>query len=67
MDEIEKITQPTGFFRINRQFIVHIRSIKKMLALQKGRVKLTLEPATNLETIVSTDRAAEFKKWLTGG
>lgn len=66
MDELEKMAHNYGFFRINRQFIVHIRAIKKMVALPKGRVKLTLEPATNLETIVSTERAAEFKKWLSG-
>ncbi|MGZ5245418.1 MAG: LytR/AlgR family response regulator transcription factor, partial [Bacteroidia bacterium] len=67
MDELEKMAQQYGFFRINRQFIVHIRAIKKMVALHKGRVKLSLEPATNLETIVSTERAAEFRKWLSGG
>ncbi len=66
MDELEKQSIAYGFLRINRQFIVHIRSIKKMVSLPKSRVKLTLEPATNLETIVSTERAAEFKKWLSG-
>ncbi|RZL66636.1 MAG: response regulator transcription factor, partial [Pedobacter sp.] len=40
MDELEKLSQPAGFFRINRQFIVHIRAVKKMVSLTKGRVKL---------------------------
>ncbi len=32
----------------------------------KSRVKVELEPATDLETIVSTERSSEFKKWLVG-
>ena len=32
----------------------------------KSRVKVELDPSTDLETIVSTERSAEFKKWLVG-
>jgi hypothetical protein len=33
----------------------------------KSRVKVDLEPPTvDLETIVSTERSSEFKKWLVG-
>ncbi|CAN5573677.1 LytTR family DNA-binding domain-containing protein [soil metagenome] len=66
LDELEKLLEPKEFFRINRQFIVCIDAIDKMLAVSKSRVKLTLKPASEHETIVSTERSPEFKKWLAG-
>ncbi|MCX6276294.1 MAG: LytTR family DNA-binding domain-containing protein [Bacteroidetes bacterium] len=66
LDELEKMLEPKEFFRINRQFIVGVDAIDKMLAVSKSRVKLTLKPPSDQETIVSTERSPEFKKWLAG-
>ena len=66
LDELEKMLEPKEFFRINRQFIVSVDAIDKMLAVSKSRVKLTLKPPSDQETIVSTERSPEFKKWLAG-
>lgn len=66
LDELEEILTPEKFFRINRQFIVNIKAIDKMFSVSKSRVKLTLTPICEHETIVSTERSPEFKKWLTG-
>lgn len=64
LDELEKLLEPKEFFRINRQFIVGIESIDKMIAVSKSRVKLSLKPPAEQETIVSTERSPDFKKWL---
>lgn len=66
LDELESILDPAVFFRINRQFIVNIHAIEKMLAWSKSRVKIILKPASTHETIVSTERSPHFKEWLTG-
>jgi DNA-binding LytR/AlgR family response regulator len=66
LDELESIIDPSIFFRINRQFIVNISAIDKMLAWSKSRVKIILKPSTEIETIVSTERSPHFKEWLTG-
>ena len=66
LDEVEHLVDPQEFFRINRQFIVNIVSIEKMLAWSKSRVKLMLKPSCDIETIVSTERSPLFKEWLTG-
>lgn len=66
LDETEKILDSTKFFRINRQFIVNISAIQKMLVVSKSRVKLTLNPPSQIETIVSTERSSHFKDWLEG-
>lgn len=66
LDELEEILDPSEFFRINRQFIIHIKSIESMTSYSKSRIKITLKPSCTVETIVSTERSAEFKQWLLG-
>ncbi|HEX5001047.1 MAG TPA: LytTR family DNA-binding domain-containing protein [Bacteroidia bacterium] len=66
LDQLEQVLDPQLFFRINRQFIVNVNSIKRMTAWSKSRIKLDLNPACEIETIVSTERSPEFKIWITG-
>jgi len=66
LDELETILDPKIFFRINRQFIINVEAIEKMVAFSKSRVKIYLKPTSEIETIVSAERSAEFKRWLTG-
>lgn len=66
LDKLEGMINPEVFFRINRKYIVFVDAIKNMVAWSRSRVKLELNPKADdeMETIVSIDRAAEFKKWL---
>jgi len=64
IDKLEKILDPIQFFRINRKFIISFESINNMYAFSKGKILIELIPHCKLETIVSSDRAATFKKWL---
>ncbi len=66
LEKLEETTNPKKFFRINRQFIIGIDSIKEMISYSKSRVKVDLSPPSDLETIVSTERSPLFKKWLLG-
>jgi two-component system response regulator LytT len=66
LEKLQEMVNPKYFFRINRQFIIHIKAIKDMVAYSKSRIKLQLEPMSNMEIIVSTERSPEFKKWLIG-
>lgn len=66
MEGFEKVLNPQLFYRINRQFIVHLKAISKMTPASKQRIELLLEPATNYETITSFERTPSFKKWLLG-
>ena len=64
MDKIASELDPRSFFRINRQLIVSFPAIKSMAPYSKSRVKVLLAPATDIESIVSVERSAEFKAWL---
>lgn len=66
MDKVESMVSPKQFFRINRQFIISISAIAEMHTHSKSRVKIVLNPPAKEEAVVSAEKSADFKKWLTG-
>jgi len=66
LENLEIMIDPTKFFRINRQYIIHIEAIQQMHAHSKARVRIDLLPAAHEEVIVSTEKSPLFKKWLEG-
>lgn len=66
LEQIEESMDHDLFFRVNRQYIVHIKSIKDMKQESKGRLRLTLDPASEDIVISSTERSPSFKNWLKG-
>jgi DNA-binding LytR/AlgR family response regulator len=66
LDRLETMLNPSLFFRINRKYLVNMGSIANMVAWSRGRIKLELKPKADdeLDTIVSIDRSADFRKWL---
>lgn len=66
LDRLEKQLDPQRFIRLNRQLIVHLHSIKELLAYSKSRVKVVLDPPYGDDAIVSSERSAHFKRWLAG-
>jgi len=66
LDNLENIIDPSQFFRINRRYLVSMKSIANMFAWSRSRIKLVLKPPTDdeMDTIVSIDRTADFKKWM---
>jgi two-component system, LytTR family, response regulator LytT len=66
LENLEVMIDPSKFFRINRQYIIHIEAIQHMHAHSKARVRIDLAPAAHEEVIVSTEKSPLFKKWLEG-
>ena len=66
LDKLEEMLDPDIFYRINRQFIINIKAIGEMYSYSKSRVKIELNPPCEIETIASTERSGDFKKWLSG-
>lgn len=66
LEKVEEMISPTHFFRINRQFIIHIEAIQGMQIYSKSRFKVDLEPECDLEAIVSAERSPRFRKWVSG-
>jgi two-component system LytT family response regulator len=66
LENLEMMIDPARFFRINRQYIIHIDAIQQMHAHTKARVRIDLAPSAHEEVIVSTEKSPLFKKWLEG-
>jgi DNA-binding LytR/AlgR family response regulator len=66
LSSLNEVVDPRLFFQINRQYIIRISAIQEMITYSKGRLKLHIDPKTPTETIVSTEKASRFKRWLEG-
>jgi DNA-binding LytR/AlgR family response regulator len=64
LEELDGTLDPHHFFRINRSYIAHIRSIQKIHMHFNGRLKIELALCDDNDIFVSRQRVTEFKKWL---
>jgi two-component system response regulator LytT len=64
LDELMDLLDPKRFFRANRQFIVAFDSIAEIHPYFKGRIKIMLQPKSDEEVVISSDRSPDFKKWI---
>ncbi|WP_353720017.1 LytTR family DNA-binding domain-containing protein [Dyadobacter sp. 676] len=64
MDELDGFLDPSRFFRVNRALIVTHQCVVQMQPYYNHRLALTLHPALDKETIVSRERAHDFKIWM---
>ncbi len=66
LDSLEQQTDPRQFFRINRQFLASLDAIADIKVHTKGRVILSLQPGVKEAPVVSSEKAASFKNWISG-
>lgn len=64
LDEIFNQLNPNLFFRANRQFIISINAIDKILKYGNSQLKIVLQIKTTDDIIISKNKASEFKQWL---
>jgi DNA-binding LytR/AlgR family response regulator len=67
LERLEQQLNPAMFFRINRQFIINISAIVKLLPASKSRMQVVLKPETTHDTITSFGRTESFFNWMLGG
>jgi two-component system, LytTR family, response regulator len=63
LDEVESLLDPEKFFRVNRQFIIHIQSVARIKSTHKG-LNVQLKAPFNNELEISREKAVAFKRWL---
>lgn len=64
LDEIESLVDPAFFFRVNRQFLVHIQVVARVKTTHKGLSVQLKAPFAPTELDLSREKATAFKKWL---
>lgn len=64
LDVVSKDLNPARFFRISRSCIVSSVSVGQVVKKLGNRLKLTLKPASNIDSFVSRAKTADFIEWL---
>lgn len=66
LEELEKMLEPSYFFRVNRQVIATVPSIHHIHTYFNGKLKLDLAPKLAQEVLVSREKVQAFKGWIEG-
>jgi DNA-binding LytR/AlgR family response regulator len=65
LDQLQQLVDPDQFFRINRNYLVNIDAVTKLVSYSSSRIKIDLQPEFKSdELIVARDKVSEFKKWM---
>lgn len=64
LDRIQTLVDPGKFFRINRNFLIHIDAIQDIYSYSSNRLGVKLKMLDHLDMIVSREKVADFKQWL---
>ncbi|MEN1785672.1 MAG: LytTR family DNA-binding domain-containing protein [Bacteroidota bacterium] len=64
LDQIYGYLDENSFFKANRQIIVAITAIDRIVKFGKSQLKIEALPPSDLEIIIGKNKAAAFKQWL---
>ncbi len=64
LDKIFSVLDKRLFFKTNRQFIVCITAIKKITKFENNKLKLQVDPKSEIDIIIGKNKASAFKQWL---
>jgi two-component system, LytTR family, response regulator len=65
LDQLEDLLEPSRFFRLNRQYIASIETIKDVISYSNSRLKIVFQNPPNKEDIImSREKVEAFKSWL---
>lgn len=66
LTELENMLDPTRFFRVNRQYLVHIDFIRGFRPFERVKLQLELNipGLTDHHIIISQENAAQFRRWM---
>lgn len=64
LDQLDGVLDPQKFFRINRKYIVSLKSIQDMITHVNSRLRLVLKTSDDRDIVVARERVQDFKDWL---
>ncbi len=66
LDLVEGMIDPTVFFRINRKYLVALKSISDVISYSNSRLKLKVQHPFDDDFLVAREKVTQFKSWLEG-
>ncbi|MGV6832081.1 MAG: LytTR family transcriptional regulator DNA-binding domain-containing protein [bacterium] len=64
LDQIYATLDQKLFFRANRQIIVSIYAIDKIIKFGNSALKIETKPASEIDIVIGKNKASSFKQWL---
>ena len=64
LDQIYTSLDVKFFFRANRQIILNIEAIDKIIKFGNNTLKIQTKPASEIDIIIGKNKAASFRQWL---
>lgn len=64
MEDLEEELDPAVFFRANRQVIISVQSIDRILNSTNGKLNIILKRKKDKEVLISREKTPLFKTWL---
>lgn len=65
LDKLQPLLDPAQFYRLNRNCLINISSIRDMQSYSSSRLQLIIKDETQSELfVVSRDKVSAFKKWM---
>ena len=64
LDELFSNLDSSIFYRANRQFIIAISAIDKIIRYGNNQLKILVAPNSEVDIIIGKNKASEFKQWL---
>ena len=64
LEQLEELVDPSSFFRINRKYLVSLKSINDVISYSNSRLKLKVRHPINDEFLVAREKVKDFKEWL---
>jgi len=64
LDTIFSNLNEKSFFKVNRQIVVSISAIDKIIKYDNNTLKIQVNPKSEIDVIIGKNKAAAFKKWL---
>jgi DNA-binding LytR/AlgR family response regulator len=66
LEMVEEMVDPAIFFRINRKYLVALKSIREVVAYSNSRLKLKVLYSADNDFLVAREKVKAFKKWVEG-
>lgn len=66
LELIEEMIDPSVFFRINRKYLVALKSVNDVISYSNSRLKLKIQHPADDDFLVAREKVQAFKSWLEG-
>lgn len=64
LEQLEEMTDPEEFFRVNRKYLISTKAISDIISYTNSRLKLVIPSSQDNDIIVARERVQDFKRWL---